>query len=232
MDIGRAFTFPFEDPNWLKKLLIGGALLFIPIFGWLVVGGYWMRVIRAAYAGSDVPLPEWNEFGEDFILGLKGAVAMFIWWLPFLAIFMTVICLSIPFWLISDTSKSAAIAPFAILSAFGWMGVSLASFVFQIVMLAIQPMVLGRIAVAGDLSAGFQVSEIVREIRRVPVPLLIVMGLEYGVRSLAGFGIILCFIGLAFTIFGGFVPLSHLYGQLRKVVEQDKPVSSVPVSPA
>ena len=27
MDVGRAFTFAFEDPDWLKKLLIGGALL-------------------------------------------------------------------------------------------------------------------------------------------------------------------------------------------------------------
>lgn len=231
MDVGRAFTFAFEDPDWLKKLLIGGLLLFIPIFGWLVVGGYWMRIIRRSHSGDDVPLPEWNEFGDDFILGLKGAVALFIWWLPFLAIFLTLTCLSLPFWIASSSDQSGVTAVFAVFSVFGWIGVSFFSILFQLFILAIQPMVLGRIAVSGELADGFQVSQIIGEIRRVPVPLLIVVGLEYGVRSVAGFGVLLCFVGVAFTTFAGFVLLSHLYGQLRRVVEESQPVIYGPVLP-
>ncbi len=232
MDVGRAFTFAFEDPDWLKKLLIGGALLFIPIFGWLVVAGYWMRVIRSAYAGNDVPLPDWDQFGDDFVLGLKAAVAMFVWWLPFLAIFVTLICLSIPVFIASGSENGAVAVPLTLISTVGWMGMSLVSIVFQVFILAVQPMVLGRIAVTGDLASGFQVSEIVREIRRVPVPLLIVVGLEYGIRSVSGFGILLCFVGVVFTTFAGSVLLSHLYGQLRRVVEESDGAMPSSVMPA
>lgn len=46
VDIGRAITYVFQDPQWLKKVLIGGLLSLIPIIGWLIIGGYWLRVIR------------------------------------------------------------------------------------------------------------------------------------------------------------------------------------------
>lgn len=231
MDVGRAFTFAFEDPNWLKKLLIGGALLFIPVFGWLVVGGYWMRIIRGAYQGDDTPLPEWDQLGDDFVLGLKGAVALFVWWLPFLVVLLTFVCLSIPFWIAANTNNGAATALFAIPSLIGWTGVSLASVLFQVVMLAIQPLIIGRIAVSGELADGFRAREILREIRLAPIPLLIVVALEYGIRSVTGFGILICIVGLAFTTFAGFVLLSHLYGQLRRVIEEATPSRYGPFLP-
>ncbi len=220
MDVGRAFTFAFEDPDWLKKLLIGGALLFIPIFGWLVVGGYWMRVIRNAYVGNDLPLPEWDEFGEDFILGLKGAVALMVWWLPVYAVIGTMVCLTIPFWLTAGTSSSNIYVPIAIFGSFGWIGLSMMSMVLQLLMLVVPPMVLGRIAINGDFAAGFQFRDIFQEMRRVPMPLFMVVALEYGIRSVSGFGIFFCFVGLAFTTFVGYLMLSQLYGQLRRVVEE------------
>ncbi len=226
MDVGRAFTFAFEDPDWLKKLLIGGALLFIPIFGWLVVGGYWMRIIRSAYVGNDVPLPEWDQFGDDFVLGLKGAVAILVWWLPFYAIIGTMFCLTIPFWLSTGTSHSAVFVPLAIFGTFGWIGLGMVSMVMQIVMLVVPPVVLGRIAINGDFAAGFQFRDMILEMRRVPMPLFMVVALEYGIRSVTGFGIIFCVVGLAFTTFGGYVMLSHLYGQLRRVVEESGEVTS------
>ncbi len=232
MDIGRAFTFAFEDPDWLKKLLIGGLLLFIPFFGWLVVGGYWMRIIRRTYEGNDVPLPEWDQLGEDFVLGLKGAVALFVWWLPFIAIFLTMMCLSLPFWLAGNTSNEPYLVPFTALSVFGWIGLSGLSILFQIVMLVIQPMVIGRIAVTTEISSGFEVHAIAQEIRRVPVSLLIIVGLEYGLRSVSGFGILLCIVGVLFTTFAAYVPLSHLYGQLRRELDGSDTVPTELTLPA
>ena len=179
-----------------------------------------------------MPLPDWDQFGDDFVLGLKAAVAMFVWWLPFLAIFVTLICLSIPVFIASGSENGAVAVPLTLISTVGWMGMSLVSIVFQVFILAVQPMVLGRIAVTGDLASGFQVSEIVREIRRVPVPLLIVIGLEYGIRSVSGFGILLCFVGVVFTTFAGSVLLSHLYGQLRRVVEESDGAMPSSVMPA
>jgi hypothetical protein len=232
MDVGRAFTFAFEDPNWLKKSLIGGALLLIPIVGWFIVGGYWMRVMRVAYSGKDVPLPEWDELGEDFALGLKGVVALFIWSLPFIAVFLTLVCFTLPYWIAVNADKGALTPLFGVIGVFGWIGIGLASILFQVFILVIQPVVLGRIAINGDLAAGFRVREIVREIRSVPVPLLILVALEYGIRTVAGFGIFLCVIGVVFITFGGFVILSHLYGQLRRVIEDQEILTNGPVMPA
>jgi uncharacterized membrane protein YjgN (DUF898 family) len=83
MDIGRAFGFVFQDPNWIKKIVIGGILLIIPIFGWFVVSGYSIKVMRNIIAGSDLPLPEWEDFGALFMDGLSAFVIAFIWYIPF-----------------------------------------------------------------------------------------------------------------------------------------------------
>jgi hypothetical protein len=83
MDIGRAFGFAFKDPNWIKKILIGGVLLIIPIFGWFVVGGYSIRVMRNVISGSDLPLPEWDDFGTLFMEGLSAFIIAFVWYIPF-----------------------------------------------------------------------------------------------------------------------------------------------------
>src|SRR4051794_20875370 len=67
MDVGRAFPFVFEDPDELKKSLIGAALLIVPMFGWPVVGSYWMHIIRgAAYAGNNVPVPPLFVVGPEY----------------------------------------------------------------------------------------------------------------------------------------------------------------------
>ncbi len=46
MDFGKAFTYAFEDQDWLKKLGIGGLLLLIPIFGILAVMGWTVEITR------------------------------------------------------------------------------------------------------------------------------------------------------------------------------------------
>ena len=33
MDIGKAFGFVFEDEQWVSKILLGAAIMLIPIFG-------------------------------------------------------------------------------------------------------------------------------------------------------------------------------------------------------
>ena len=44
LDFGKSFTFLSDDPDWLKKLAIGGGLIlaflvsFITILGWIPIG--------------------------------------------------------------------------------------------------------------------------------------------------------------------------------------------------
>jgi hypothetical protein len=59
----NGFKFPFKDGKWLVKVLIGGALLFVPIVGWLVVLGYITRILSDAKNKKEAILPEWNDWG-------------------------------------------------------------------------------------------------------------------------------------------------------------------------
>jgi uncharacterized membrane protein len=71
MDFGLAFSYPFQDQDWLKKLGIAGLLMIIPVFGWLVVAGWAIEITRRVIR-HDMPLllPDWNDFGKYIVDGL------------------------------------------------------------------------------------------------------------------------------------------------------------------
>ena len=85
------FTFPFRDPRWKEKFLIGSGLTlagsFIPIVPILATLGYSARLARAGADNSDAAqLPEWDDWGDLFIDGLRQFGAFFLLMLPPLAI--------------------------------------------------------------------------------------------------------------------------------------------------
>ncbi len=82
MEVGRAVSFIFQDPSWIKKVLIAGVLVFIPIIGWLLIAGYVLRLIHNVIVGSPSPLPEWDNWGGDLAGGLKVLVVTIIWGIP------------------------------------------------------------------------------------------------------------------------------------------------------
>lgn len=74
----RLFSFPFSDPDWKNKFLIGSGLSFggfiIPILPLLPVFGYAARILRQSAEGETVEpykLPEWDDWNELFIDGLR-----------------------------------------------------------------------------------------------------------------------------------------------------------------
>lgn len=85
MDLKRGLTFVTRDPEWLVKLLIGTVISLIPIVNFIAIG-YAMDVTRNVNNERETPLPEWNEFGSQFIRGLLAAIIQFIWSLPLLVL--------------------------------------------------------------------------------------------------------------------------------------------------
>lgn len=81
MDAGTSFVYMLKQPGGIVKILIGGLLLIIPIFGWCVVLGYALRTMRGVAAG-DEQLPEWSDWGDLFVKGLIVAVAGIIYGIP------------------------------------------------------------------------------------------------------------------------------------------------------
>ena len=85
MDIGKAFSYPFEDENWLSKLFLGAIVSAVPIlnFAWT---GYTVDIVRNVSDGVSLPLPDWSEFGDKFVKGFLIWAAGFIYSLPALII--------------------------------------------------------------------------------------------------------------------------------------------------
>jgi len=81
MDIGKAFSYPFEDENWLSKLFLGAIVSAVPIlnFAWT---GYTVDIVRNVSDGVSLPLPDWSDFGDKFVKGFLVWAAGFIYSLP------------------------------------------------------------------------------------------------------------------------------------------------------
>ena len=80
VDFGRAFTSVTEDPDWIKKVLIGGAFVLLSsiLVGIPFVLGYVGRTLRNVVAGAARPLPEWDDLGGIFSEGLRLAAVYLV----------------------------------------------------------------------------------------------------------------------------------------------------------
>lgn len=85
MDLKRGLTFVTRDPEWIGKVLIGTIISLIPIVNFTAVG-YSLDVTRNVHNERETPLPEWNDFGSQFIRGLLTVIIQFIWSLPLLVL--------------------------------------------------------------------------------------------------------------------------------------------------
>jgi len=81
MDIGKAFSYVVSDKDWVKKVVIGGILGIIPIAN-LIVIGYGLRVLKNVAQDDPQPLPEWDDWGGDFMKGLMVTLASLIYSSP------------------------------------------------------------------------------------------------------------------------------------------------------
>lgn len=73
-DLTRAFSFPFQDPNWVPKFLIGSLFVFLSplIIGSIFLIGYGLLVARQQISSETLSLPEWDDLGSILVDGVKG----------------------------------------------------------------------------------------------------------------------------------------------------------------
>ncbi|MCK9151512.1 DUF4013 domain-containing protein [Methanobacterium alcaliphilum] len=163
MDIGEivndAIRYPSSD--WKKVVILGllflVSFLIVPIF---LVMGYTFRALKASIAGAD-ELPEFDEWGDMFVDGLKVFVVQFVYFLiPALII------------LVGSWASIAAMAGTGMTdptAAFGLLGGTM-------IIGAIVAIILGLIATIAianmayydsELGAAFRFSEILEVISKI-----------------------------------------------------------------
>lgn len=89
MQIGKAFTYTFEDAKWFSKLLIGALISIVPFLN-IAWGGYTCEIIRRVARQDPEPLAGWDDLGTKFMQGLILLIAGIIYSLPIiiLSLFM------------------------------------------------------------------------------------------------------------------------------------------------
>jgi hypothetical protein len=95
MDIGRAFSFVFDDEQWVTSILIMGLLILVPILGSILLIGYMLETARNVAMNSPRPLPKWDNFGDKLSLGFAGFVISLVYALPIIVLAGLVVCAAV-----------------------------------------------------------------------------------------------------------------------------------------
>lgn len=75
VNLENAFKFPFKDKKWPVKILIGGALMWIPIVNFLVLG-YLLKILGDAKDKKEPALPEWADWAILFQEGFMAFIVV------------------------------------------------------------------------------------------------------------------------------------------------------------
>ena len=211
-DFARPFTFTFEDPRWVNKVLVGGlfVLLGFLIVGWFFIGGYIARMVRNIVAGVQHPMPEWDDLGEFFTEGLKLAGVVVVYIAPIMII---AFAMGIPAAIMSDIDHEGMQNIGGGILGCAWclmVPLSLAVTFFL-------PASLLMVAMKQDFSAAFRFGEIWAFIRANIGNYLLAVVVYFIARFLGGFGIALLCIGVIFTGFWSFLITTHSFAQVYRL---------------
>jgi Protein of unknown function (DUF4013) len=86
------YRFPFQSPRWQSRYLIGVGFsilgFIVPVIPWIFLAGYLMRVLRNSIDGKDLELPDWADWGDLALDGLRYLVVTTIFLLPSILVFV------------------------------------------------------------------------------------------------------------------------------------------------
>lgn len=220
MDFSLAFSFPFKDPDWVKKILIVGLITIIPIIGQIYLLGWALEITRRVIQNEPTLLPE-IDFGahlskgfQVFIIELVYAIPLFIFSLP--TNFIPYITQNM-----QNSNSAQAITAIIGLCCGGL------SLIYSLLLAYYLPAAIGNFAAKGSLGAGFSFNEIFALIRTAPVAYLIVLlaGIVAGIIS--SLGLIACIIGVLFTSTYAMAVMGHFFGQAyREGISNPIPTSA------
>ena len=212
MDIGKAFTFVFEDDDWVVKVLIAmGILVAGIVLFWLVIpailaalllSGYSLEITRRVIRGDATVLPAWDDWGQLLIDGLQVAIIGIVYALPMIVVSF---CVGTPLGLMTENSGGAA--------AFFSLALSCFNLFWGVIMSLTLPAAVAKFAAEGELASAFKFGEVIAMVRDNLTTYVITAVLVWVTGVMASLGLLFCFIGVFFTGIYAELVQGHLYGQ-------------------
>ena len=208
MDFGKAFTFVFDDPDWLKKVAINALIGLIPLIGQIYLLGWGLEVARRIATRSITPLPD-VDFGTYLGHGFKAFVVALVYTVPIFVI-------TIPIVVVAAVAENAGVdrdVANVILLVIN-LGGGLLILLYSLVMGLLLPAAMTRAVVFGSIRDGLQFGKVFGLVRAAPVAYLLTLVGTLLAGMLASLvGSLACGVGIIFTLAYQQLVTGHFYGQ-------------------
>jgi hypothetical protein len=207
MNFTKAFSFMFEDKNWVVKIFLGAIfnLLSLILVGIPFVLGYLLELAKNSSEGKEIPLPEWDKLGDKFTRGLIYLIILVVYSVPGM-----------------------------ILSFIPCVKYCLGPLYFLALMFVL-PYITLKYAKTGSFEEAFRFTEMFEFVRQNLNNLIMVVLLSIALQIIASFGALALVVGIFFTSFWAGLAIYYLYGKVYRegeTAEADSSGGEAPSQPA
>lgn len=220
LDFARAFRFVFDDPDWIKKVLMGSlfTLLTALLVGTVFLAGYFSRLIQRSARGERYPLPDWDDLGGLFASGVR---AVGVYSVHLLAVALPLFGVGLAVALMAGgLSASGNETAARGLGALAGLGIVAAYGFFILAMLALMlylPAALTRLALSERFGTGFELRANLAFIRRSPLNYFLALAFYLVASFAAQFGFLACCVGLLPATFWSLCVFGFSLGEVARL---------------
>ncbi|MCD4673962.1 MAG: DUF4013 domain-containing protein [Anaerolineaceae bacterium] len=207
MNFGLPFTFPFEDPDWLKKIALAALVSLIPVVGQFFIMGWMLEITRRVIKGESPLLPD-LDFGQNLGTGFKAWVIGLVYALPMIVFALPMMIVGAAGGAAGMDEETLAIVISAISCCCGGL-----MFLYGILMAFMMPAAYGKFLESGVMGDAFKVKDVFAMVKAAPVAFLIAIGGAVIASFIAPLGGIAIGIGAIFTTAYAMAIMGHFYGQ-------------------
>ncbi len=229
LDIDTGLRFFFRDPQWGRKLLIGG-LLQLTLIGGIPLAGWALEIQRRALRGENEPLPEWDDWGKYIVDGLKMWLVQVVWGLPLIILWVVTFFPMMVLLLGADTSSPPNEALFLGISALFFCAMPFLA-IFGLALYLFWPLYSGILADTGDILQALNPLRVFKLLRASFWQTALAGLFGYmAIYAASMVGMMLLFIGMFFLAPIGLAIMHHFFGQAYRIARAKLPAAE-PAAP-
>lgn len=210
MEFGLAFSFPFKDQEWFKKIALVALVSLIPVVGQLIVLGWGLEIAKRVIEDNHDTLPE-LDFGGQLGRGFQAFVIGFVYALPVFILMIPIQAVG-PIGVALDLSDDI-LTPLMVIVSICCGGLL---FLYSIFLAFMMPAAYGNFVAKGTIGDGLRFAEVFGLVRSAPVAYLLVIAASLAAGFIGSLGSIACVIGVYLTMAYSQAIIGHITGQAYK----------------
>lgn len=202
----RIFKYPFQEPGWQGRFLVGSVLIlagfFVPILPGIFVAGYILQVMRQVIAGQEPSLPPWDDWGKLAVDGLQAMVTGFVYFLPAMIVMFGGMGFYFfgtffPTFVVAGASDPTQMVGSMLAITFGSMAILFLSMGLGMLLMLVgavaTPMATAHFVASDHLGAAFRLREWWRILRANKLGYFIAWVVVFGLYTVLNFGTMLLY---------------------------------------